>query len=582
MSPIEPVTTAGLVAASGYLLAKAKQLTEPSWNRINQEQKEAAQTAFIKDFTDKAKALDHQGLSNMDYERKTKELLAEILHTSRMSNDSLHSTDNNDEFQSRLAFANQLANDGLTQLDSFVKEHRLYQAEIADTTPIIVAKGKDANDGYSLIRPAPLIENLVLSGGGAKGVGIPPMLTVLEHHGRLVNLKEIAGTSAGALVGTLLATGFDAQQLQREYKQLDITTLDKDVEQFETMYPNISINKPAQLLNTGHLWRSAEVALQQLDEMSRRSVRNYLLNINDGAGLSAAQRQMIVDKHGEHGLNRLSTLTTQPEAKHSREPYMVTFADLQLLHDLDACTFKKLTLTGWDKASQKVEYFNADNHPDMPIALAARISMSIPNIFASVNYDDGNGAGEKSFVDGGMGSNTPSEVFMANKTGIELAETRARTAVLAFNNNGDVFDRLHGDDSSRDSALGWWASLLSGNDNLPAAHKHDNTKIYNAGPNARVIMHGDIDTLDLHADEQRKQIAANQSTNATLSYLLNRSNQAYAVDVDNIETAVQLLDDSQRNAVVRAGPPHDKNSSHYQAQLDFYESALRVQSSSHQ
>ena len=48
-------------------------------------------------------------------------------------------------------------------------------------------------------------ENLVIEGGGTKGVCIGGTLRVLEKYNILSKIKRYAGTSVGALIATLLA-----------------------------------------------------------------------------------------------------------------------------------------------------------------------------------------------------------------------------------------------------------------------------------------------------------------------------------------------------------------------------------------
>ena len=71
---------------------------------------------------------------------------------------------------------------------------------------------------------------------------------------------------------------------------------------------------------------------------------------------------------------------------------------------------KRLTLTGWGKTPPGETYFDADTHPDMPVAYAARISMAFPIAFKAVSIETAEG-GWKVYADGGIGSNMPSEVF---------------------------------------------------------------------------------------------------------------------------------------------------------------------------
>jgi len=65
----------------------------------------------------------------------------------------------------------------------------------------------------SRLSRASSLENLVLRGGGGKGVGNPPALVEMEKAGYLNNLNHVVGSSAGALTALCLASGFKLQQL---------------------------------------------------------------------------------------------------------------------------------------------------------------------------------------------------------------------------------------------------------------------------------------------------------------------------------------------------------------------------------
>ncbi|CAH1792965.1 unnamed protein product [Owenia fusiformis] len=68
-------------------------------------------------------------------------------------------------------------------------------------------------------------ENLVLEGGGTKGLAYCGTITLLEDLGITKNLKRFAGASAGAMLATLLAVGFSASELEvivrRDMKNMD-------------------------------------------------------------------------------------------------------------------------------------------------------------------------------------------------------------------------------------------------------------------------------------------------------------------------------------------------------------------------
>ena len=67
---------------------------------------------------------------------------------------------------------------------------------------------------------------LVLSGGGAKGLAHIGALKVIEEAG--VRIDYIGGTSMGAIVGALYASGYSAKQLDSLFNQVDFSTLIQD------------------------------------------------------------------------------------------------------------------------------------------------------------------------------------------------------------------------------------------------------------------------------------------------------------------------------------------------------------------
>lgn len=71
--------------------------------------------------------------------------------------------------------------------------------------------------------------DLVFEGGGVKGIGLVGAVAVLEERGYLP--KSLAGTSAGAIVATLLGAGYSAQELYDVIIDLDFASFqDKGLE----------------------------------------------------------------------------------------------------------------------------------------------------------------------------------------------------------------------------------------------------------------------------------------------------------------------------------------------------------------
>jgi NTE family protein len=67
---------------------------------------------------------------------------------------------------------------------------------------------------------------LVLSGGGAKGLAHIGALRVIEESG--VRIDYIGGTSMGAIIGALYASGYSANQLDSIFRQTDFSSLIQD------------------------------------------------------------------------------------------------------------------------------------------------------------------------------------------------------------------------------------------------------------------------------------------------------------------------------------------------------------------
>lgn len=63
--------------------------------------------------------------------------------------------------------------------------------------------------------------NLVFEGGGVKGIAYAGALQVLGEHGILTNIKNVAGTSAGAITATLVALGYSPQEVKQKVLALN-------------------------------------------------------------------------------------------------------------------------------------------------------------------------------------------------------------------------------------------------------------------------------------------------------------------------------------------------------------------------
>ncbi len=486
-------------------------------------------------------------------------------------------------------------------------------------TPQIVRK---ADGGFNLIRRVPPIENLVLSGGGAKGVGMGGALLALADAGLLDELHSVAGSSAGALVATWISVGRDLGELNGiltgQLRQLLATdgTLN-------AIYPDISFKDTARITARllspfGATHDTATGIIRKLDEITAQEVRDFL-RTRDAEGLRrdvtvvVAQRRKdaggtgalsdgAVQQEVDRTMARLAELAQTPDFTRSRAGRMVTFSDIALLHALAPEKFREVALSVHDTTTGKNIAFDKQTAPFMPIAYGARASMAHPLIATGVSFPQFSGPSARHvFSDGGISSNIPIETLVplsrgrSNSDPTDLrspAQQRqwAASTVMVFDNAGEtnkimhappedksssgMFQRIFGSISS--AVMGWVAS----NPNLAADTEADKKKVHDFGPNVVNVKHGDLSTMDLDATGARRQDALTQAhADATQQMKIVRGD-LYAVDVGSVEEAFGLLDEEEKallrrgNAAPAAQAPH-ADAQHQLARMAFREQTGR-------
>lgn len=239
----------------------------------------------------------------------------------------------------------------------------------------------------------------------------------------------------------------------------------------------------------------------------------------------------------------------------------------------------------------------------MPIAIAGRISMSIPYFFKSPKYDAGEG--KKSWVDGGVGSNMPAGAIfddleqalkrasadqnvpeMTSKAH-ELMDARSRTMLMTFDEAGTAYEIQHGP-PPKPTAGGWTSAIvgrLAGNPEYAAATARDREQVYDAGPNGLVVFHGDLGTLSLSPSKEQKDAAVLGAQMRTVEAIAQRQNQAtYEIFIDPASGASSLSPE-ERTAFLHAGPPTPEafadsegvvDDRLHLAAMQFYEEAARL------
>lgn len=221
---------------------------------------------------------------------------------------------------------------------------------------------------------------VVLSGGGAKGVAHISALKAIEQAG--IPIDIITGTSMGALIGGLYATGWSTDELDSLVRHQDWTYLLTD-----RIDPSTLDINARQLQNTYALW--------------------HIFNRNTLPGVSGG---MFRGTNLDHLFDHL------------------------LMGYLDSISFDSLPIPFACVATDIVTNTEIDFHRGY-LKQAMRASMSIPGVFSPVRI------GKQILVDGGMRNNYPAD--LARKMGADIIiGVSVQGDTLAADNISNAIDVL--------------------------------------------------------------------------------------------------------------------------------------------
>lgn len=191
-------------------------------------------------------------------------------------------------------------------------------------------------------------KNLVFEGGGVKGIAYVGALEVLDEIGILKNIKRVAGTSAGAMVAVLVGLNYTTTEISEILWDLNFKNFLDD---------NFGMVRDIDRLINEYGWYKGDFFRDKMAEFIKNKTGN-----------------------GE-----------------------ATFKDLA-----KAKKFRDIHLIGADLSTGFSKVFCYNNTPDVKVADAARISMSIPLFFRAVQNINNDG---HVYVDGGLLDNYPIKVF---------------------------------------------------------------------------------------------------------------------------------------------------------------------------
>jgi NTE family protein len=236
--------------------------------------------------------------------------------------------------------------------------------------------------------------DLVFEGGGLKGIALAGAYSVLEERG--YRPQNVAGASAGAIVAALVAAGYTAAELRETIMEFDFNSL-KD-RAWEDLLPVLS-----------------------------RTV------------------SVLKDRGIYEGETFLKWMTGLLETKGVR-----TFGDLVRRPEAELRYRYKLQVIASDLTEQRLLVLPRDAHllgiedPDeLSVAMAVRMSMSIPVFFEPVSFTNPKTGREHLLVDGGMLSNFPVWLFDAEEPlwptiGLKFIEEDPRAPLATLGSGGGL------------------------------------------------------------------------------------------------------------------------------------------------
>ncbi len=203
--------------------------------------------------------------------------------------------------------------------------------------------------------------NLVFKGGGVRGIAYMGALQVLEDKGILENIQRVAGTSAGAIAAALTCFRLSVAET---------------IEVFNTLEVN-KIPQSRSLLQTPHF-------------PPVRGHQNY---------------RRLFQNYGWYSSEYFYNWLQDTIARFCRGNCQATFADLRKQGHRD------LYVVASNLSRHRSEVFSAAATPDVCVADAVRMSMSIPLFFESLQFDGHTFGSGDYYVDGGIYANYPIHLF---------------------------------------------------------------------------------------------------------------------------------------------------------------------------
>jgi NTE family protein len=228
-------------------------------------------------------------------------------------------------------------------------------------------------------------ENLVMKGGGIRGIAYAGAAQVLEERGVLPQIERISGASAGAITALMLSFRMSMDETLRVMETLDYNCV-------------------------------PQARMKGRDERTLNFLQKEFSDITDN--LVCTQR--LIDEYGWYSSEYFYEWLQGVVAERCGGNGRATFADFRQRG------FRDLYVVAANASRRRSEMFSAATTPDVAVADAVRMSMSIPLYFRSLRFDGSQFGQGDYYVDGGLYDNYPIRYFDDERFGSDNRWYRGR------------------------------------------------------------------------------------------------------------------------------------------------------------
>lgn len=263
----------------------------------------------------------------------------------------------------------------------------------------------DQSTGFSIKLPV----NLVLKGGGPKGIAYIGALKALRERHLDRDLRNVAGTSAGAITAAMIAFGYSPEEMEEELTQKNLLNLLDPKDKSGKAIVNAILEGKKSDSQAWPFLKLLSGGVLHLERTYRELSTTTGLCKGEDARLWFEQ---LIFKQIRKIIRKEDA--TDSELRH------LTFKQLRELIR-QGYPLKHLTICATSLSDQKSVTFSSrepSEYDDLIISDAIRASMSIPGVFEphTLHYKNARGerlawADNRRFVDGGLLRNFPITVY---------------------------------------------------------------------------------------------------------------------------------------------------------------------------